>query len=72
MDTPKGLYAKYTVIRNDGADLAGKKHCNCFLFVLDGTHDVHARHALEEYAKSCEVDYPELAADIRGKLAGLK
>jgi hypothetical protein len=67
MDT-RGLYNKYSVIRNDGKDSQGCKHANCFLFVLDATHDPHARKALEAYIESCSKDFPELANDLVRKL----
>ena len=60
----KGLYRKFSVIRNDGKSAEGEKHENCFYFVLDLTHDIHAIPALRAYAKSCAEDYPELSKDL--------
>jgi len=66
--TPKGLYEKFTVTRNDGRSAAGEKHNGCQYFVLDLDHDPHALPALAAYAQSCAADYPELAADLRAKV----
>lgn len=63
-DKNKGLYKKFTVNRNDGKDAVGDKHHDCAYFVLDITHDEHAIPALEAYAESCKVEYPELANDL--------
>jgi len=64
-DTKRGLYGKYYVERADGGSRPGKKHNGCFYFVLDTTHDKYAKPALKAYAEACEVEYPELAKDIR-------
>lgn len=66
-DSKRGLYQKYEVRRTDGSD----KHKHCEYFVLDLNHDKHARKALKAYAKSCEKEYPHLAADLRKKLEEL-
>jgi hypothetical protein len=63
-----GLYNKFIVRRTDGKDAPGQKHDGCYYFVLDTTHDPHAKAALRAYADSCESEYPLLAADVR-KLA---
>jgi NTP pyrophosphatase (non-canonical NTP hydrolase) len=60
-----GLYDKFRVSRTDGKDAPGGKHHGCFHYVLDATHDKHARPALLAYAASCEKEYPALAADLR-------
>lgn len=61
-----GLYNKFTVTRNDGKDAPGGKHTDCKYFVLDTTHDAHAKPALLAYADSCEADgYQALADDLR-------
>jgi hypothetical protein len=67
-DARRGLYGKFTVIRNDGRSAPGEKHEKCEYFVLDLEHDKHARAALKAYAASCKRDYPELAKDLREKL----
>lgn len=61
-DTERGLYNKWIVHRM-GDQTA--KHDRCRCFVLDLTHDKHARAALISYAASCEAEYPVLAADLR-------
>ena len=67
-DKTRGLYEKFTVIRNDGSSDLGGKHHGCEYFVLDLTHDPHAAAALMAYAESCAADYPLLAADLRSKV----
>ena len=59
-----GLYEKFIVKRTDGTDAPGQKHHGCRYFVLDATHDPHAPPALLAYARSCESEYPVLAADL--------
>lgn len=66
---PAGLYEKYVVLRNDGSSRPGGKHRECDYFVLDLKHDKFARAAAFAYAKVCEVEMPELAADLRARLA---
>lgn len=61
----RGLYEKFTVTRTDGQSAPGMKHDGCCYFVLDATHDPHARAALFAYAASCEAEYGPLAADVR-------
>lgn len=51
-----GLYDKFTVTRTDGSSNVGERHEDCRYFVLDTTHDPHARAALLAYANSCEPD----------------
>lgn len=69
-DSTRGLYSKFVVTRTDGKSESGQKHHDCQYFVLDVDHDPHARKALTAYMKSCEADYPLLAADIRTLLYG--
>jgi hypothetical protein len=66
--TPKGLYEKFSVTRNDGRSAPGEKHDGCEYFVLDLSHDKHAMPALAAYAQSCADEFPELAADLRAKV----
>ncbi len=64
----RGLYDKFRRIeRTDGKSAPGEKHDGCEYFVLDLTHDVHAKAALLAYADSCESEYPKLAADLRDR-----
>lgn len=71
-DKSKGLYDKYTVYRNDGGSAVGAKHQHCEYFVLDLTHDKHARLALFAYADSCRKEYPLLAEDLCRKAMAMK
>ncbi len=64
MPDPQGLYDKYIIKRTDGRDGPGEKHEWCEYFVLDTSHDPHARRALIAYANSCQHENPELARDI--------
>lgn len=61
----QGLFRKFTVSRTDGSDAPGGKHCGCEYFVLDVTHDPHAKAALAAYADAVEATHPQLAADMR-------
>lgn len=63
-----GLYNKFFVQKVEDPD---GKHANCRYFVLDLTHDPHARSAAEEYVNSCFPDYPTLAADLLAVLDSL-
>lgn len=65
----EGLEYKYTVKRNWDPE---NKHKDCFYFVLDITHDKHARKALKKYIKLCWKEHPVLAADLLGVLNGLQ
>lgn len=67
-DSERGLYRKFTVLRTDGKDFPGKKHCGCEYFVLDLTHDSHAIAAIRAYAESCKFTYPQLSRELRSKL----
>lgn len=66
-DKSRGLYGKFIVRRQDGSSEPGGKHDECDYFVLDLTHDAHAKAAILAYANSCETEYPPLAADLRAK-----
>lgn len=64
----QGLYRKYIVARVDGKDQKPTdKHFNCNYFVLDVSHDKHAKPALEAYANSVEATHPMLAAELRAR-----
>lgn len=71
-DKIRGLYNKFRVERVDGSSEPGGKHHGCEYFVLDLTHDKHARAALLSYAESCRGDYPLLAADLFQKAGAMK
>ena len=60
-----GLYPKFQVIRTDGQSAPGQKHEHSEYFVLNLSTDKHAIPAISAYAKSCEAEYPLLAADLR-------
>ena len=60
----QGLFNKFTVIRNDGSDLAGGKHHGCEYFVLDIAHDKYAKAALLAYARECKHSHPDLSKDM--------
>jgi hypothetical protein len=66
-DKTRGLYQKFTVLRNDGKHMFGEKHHGCEYFVLDLTHDKHAKAALLAYAESCKDEYPLLSHDLRAQ-----
>jgi hypothetical protein len=63
----QGLFRKFVVRRTDGSDAPGGKHDGCDYFVLDVTHDKHAKAALAVYAASVEETHPQLAADMRNR-----
>jgi hypothetical protein len=63
----RGMYEKYTVTRNDGSE----RHVGCEYFVLDMTHDKHAKAAILAYANSCKSEYPQLSYDLTICLATL-
>lgn len=71
-DKNRGLYRKYKVERMDGGSDEGQKHEHCQYFVLDLTHDKHARLALYAYAESCRLEYPLLASDLVRKAGKIK
>jgi len=71
-DKEKGLYEKYNVSRVDGSSDIGEKHADCEYFVLDLTHDPHARVAMKAYVESCADDYPALADDLSVLLGNLE
>ena len=60
----KGLIDKYNVKRTDGRDGPGSKHYRCALFVLDLTHDRHARQVLYGYGARINRKKPQLAKDL--------
>jgi len=62
--TKKGLYNKFIVRRTDGKSSPGEKHCGCYYFVLDLTHDKFAFAAIKAYAEACFEEYPELSVDL--------
>jgi len=65
-DQKRGLYNKFRSIeRRDGEHMPGGKHYDCKYFVLDLTHDKHAKAAVLAYAESCKDEYPLLAHDLR-------
>lgn len=61
----QGLFNKFEVKRTDGSDQPGGKHHGCENFVLDVTHDPHAKVALAAYAASVQATHPLIAADMR-------
>ena len=68
-DTQRGLYQKFNVTRTDGSDSPGERNHGHRYLVLDLDKlatDAHAKAAVIAYAESCEDDYPQLAADLRG------
>lgn len=65
----QGLFRKFDVRRTDGSDFSGGKHDGCEYFVLDVTHDQHAKAALTAYADACEPTHPMLAVDLRARYA---
>ena len=67
-DKSQGLYHKFNVSRVDGQSTLGQKHFGCSYFVLDLTHDPHARKAILAYIEACKDDHPLLAQDLRDKL----
>jgi hypothetical protein len=63
----QGLYGKFRIERTDGSSAPGGKHHDCDYFVLDVTHDKHAKAALAAYADAAEATHPQLAADMRAR-----
>lgn len=65
-DTQRGLYNKYTVIKNSApeADFEG--------FVLNYDTDPYCVEALRAYAKACADEYPLLAVDLERQAAELQ
>ena len=64
-DEVKGLYNKFIVSRRDGSP----KHEDCTYFVLDWEHDPFTVPAAAAYADACEAKLPELAKDLRTRIA---
>jgi len=65
----QGLYGKFYVERVDGSSAPGGKHHRCEYFVLDTSHDLHARAALIAYAVACKDTHPQLSADLAKRWA---
>lgn len=65
--TEQGLFRKFDVRRTDGSDAPGGKHHGCEYFVLDMTHDPHAKAAAAAYADSAKATHPQLATDMRDR-----
>jgi hypothetical protein len=63
----QGLFRKFNVTRTDASSAKGGKHEGCEYFVLDTTHDQHAKAALSAYALACRATHPALAADLRDR-----
>jgi hypothetical protein len=69
MSDTRGIHAKYRVQRTDMRDQhPDNRHYRCEYFVLDLTHDPHARFAALRYADACQDDRPVLAADLRAQV----
>ncbi len=60
----QGVFRKFDVRRMDGQHKEGCKHYECEYFVLDVTHDQHAKAALAAYAQNCSVTHPVLSKDM--------
>lgn len=71
-DKIRGLYGKYLIERTDGSSGPDGKHAGCDYFVLDLVHDKHAKAALNAYAKSCAIEFPELARDLWARADAIK
>lgn len=63
----QGLYRKFEIKRTDGRDRPGGKHEHCEYFVIDVTHDVHAKVALEAYAQAASGNRGPLVDDMRDR-----
>ena len=59
-----GIYNKYTVYKNTGVEDPAAEY-----FVLRIDSDIHARRAAIAYADSVKEDNPNLAFDIRKRVA---
>jgi len=59
------------VKRSDGRDGPGEKHEHCDYFVLDLTHDEHAKAAIIAYANDCAEKRPQLALDLRVRVGAV-
>lgn len=60
----RGLYDKYTVVKNDGS----MTDSDADYFVLRLDTDPHAREAALAYAKSVQSENPHLAMDIFSRI----
>jgi hypothetical protein len=70
-DRERGLYPKYRAFKLPGEDVGLSQQLGAELtepFFLLKFDDPHARRALLVYALSCQIQYPQLAYDIRTKL----
>lgn len=67
----QGLYGKFYIERTDGKSAPGEKHHGCQYFILDITHDIHAKAALLAYAQSCALTHPELSHDLYTQLGAV-
>jgi len=66
------IFEKFKVERTDGGHLPGRKHHGCFYWVLDVTHDPHARAALVTYEMACRLTHPQLADELRHLICELE
>lgn len=64
-----GLYGKFRVERVDGRDQPGGDKADAAYFVLDYVHDRYAQRAVLAYADACAAELPELASDLRARIA---
>jgi hypothetical protein len=69
-DPSRGIFGKFKIERTDGRSERGEKHYGCAYFVLDLSHDEHAKVVMQAYADSCRAEYPLLAKDIDRWVAG--
>lgn len=60
----QGLFQKFDVRRTDGSDSISGKHQGCEYFIIDISHDQHAKAALLAYAESCKETHPQLSKDM--------
>lgn len=68
MDTERGLYAKYTVQRNDGRDLPGGDRASAVYMVMDYRFDPFAWVSVASYVILCGDTHPALARDLARQL----
>ena len=68
-DREHGLYRKFHVTRTDGSSGPDGKHEECGYFVLDWVHDPFVIPAMRAYVDACEATYPDLARDLRKRIA---
>lgn len=65
-DNERGLYDKYYVVERGTTGPDPREY-----FVLNLTGDKFARLAATMYAAACQFEYPQLAADLRERVAAL-